>query len=200
MPLTDRPTDYERDAAGLAQENTDLLTANCFYRRNLLEEVGGFDERFGAVWREDSDLHFTVLERGCQIEYASAAVITHLVRPAQWSISLIQQMKRMYKALLYKKQPHLYRQRIQSTSPLHYYGIVLAALAVVVSHTVGFGWLTLPAVLWALLTGRFCLKRLHGTTHDSVHIAEMAVTPMFISFFSVYRRLTGAVKYISFFF
>ena len=58
-PCRDRPTDYERDAAGL--EGAEFVTANCFCRRDVLEAVGGFDERFAAAWREDSDLHFTLL-------------------------------------------------------------------------------------------------------------------------------------------
>jgi glycosyltransferase involved in cell wall biosynthesis len=62
MPLPPRPTDYERDAAGL--ERSEFVTANCFCRREALEEIGGFDERFTAAWREDADLYFSLLEAG----------------------------------------------------------------------------------------------------------------------------------------
>src|SRR5690606_30934416 len=41
VPLSDQPTDNERNATGLAR--SDFVTANCFYRRAVLEEVGGFD-------------------------------------------------------------------------------------------------------------------------------------------------------------
>jgi GT2 family glycosyltransferase len=68
VPLPDRPTDYERDAAGLT--GAEFATANCFYRREVLAAVGGFDERFTAAWREDSDLFFTLRERGYQLERA----------------------------------------------------------------------------------------------------------------------------------
>src|SRR5437588_177347 len=44
VPLPPQPTDYERDAAGLAA--AEFVTANCFCRRSALEAVGGFDERF----------------------------------------------------------------------------------------------------------------------------------------------------------
>src|SRR5438067_730536 len=43
MPLPATPTDYERDAAGL--ERGEFVTANCFYGRDALVAVGGFDER-----------------------------------------------------------------------------------------------------------------------------------------------------------
>ena len=60
MPLVHIPTDYEHDAVQL--EKSEFVTANCFYRRDMLERVGGFDERFIAAWREDSDLFFTLQE------------------------------------------------------------------------------------------------------------------------------------------
>ncbi|HEY2249863.1 MAG TPA: glycosyltransferase, partial [Planctomycetaceae bacterium] len=65
MPLPPRPTDYERDASGLTKG--EFVTANCFCQRWVLERVGGFDENFTAAWREDSDLQFSLLERGLQI-------------------------------------------------------------------------------------------------------------------------------------
>src|SRR4051812_29868840 len=60
VPLASSPpTDYERDAAHLAE--AEFATANCFCRRSVLVAIGGFDERFTAAWREDSDLHFSLL-------------------------------------------------------------------------------------------------------------------------------------------
>ena len=55
MPLPLQPTDYELNAAGL--QRSEFVTANCFYRRAALAAAGGFDERFRAPWREDSDLY-----------------------------------------------------------------------------------------------------------------------------------------------
>jgi len=62
MPLPhNKPTDYEYNASHL--EQSEFMTANCFYRRSFLQRVGGFDERFTAPWREDSDLFFTLISR-----------------------------------------------------------------------------------------------------------------------------------------
>ena len=58
-----------------ASARGEFVTANCFYRRDVLEAVGGFDERFRAPWREDSDLFFTLLERGGVPKQTTADVI-----------------------------------------------------------------------------------------------------------------------------
>src|SRR5262249_29297263 len=126
MPLPVRPTDHERNEADL--EQAEFVTANCFVRREVLEVIGGFDERFASAWREDSDLHFTLLERGYTIAAAPDAIVVHPVRPAGWGVSLSQQKKTQYNALLYKKHPQLYRQRIQASPPLHYYAASVAIL------------------------------------------------------------------------
>ena len=88
--------------------------------------MGGFDERFTAAWREDSDLAFTVLERHECIVRAPRAIVVHPVRAARWGSSIGQQRKSMYNALLYKKHPALYRARVQASPPWRYYLIVTA--------------------------------------------------------------------------
>jgi GT2 family glycosyltransferase len=80
VPLTPSPTDYERNEAGL--ETAEFVTANCFCRRTVLESLGGFDECFMSAWREDSDLHFCLLERGFKLMKVPAAIVIHPVRPA----------------------------------------------------------------------------------------------------------------------
>src|SRR2546423_5043111 len=62
MPISDPPTDYERNESGL--ERAEFATANCFLRTSALEHVGGFDEAFRLPWREDSDLQFRLLPAG----------------------------------------------------------------------------------------------------------------------------------------
>ena len=49
-----------------------------------LAAVGGFDERFRAAWREDSDLLFTLLERGGRVVPIPAAIVVHPVRTARY--------------------------------------------------------------------------------------------------------------------
>jgi cellulose synthase/poly-beta-1,6-N-acetylglucosamine synthase-like glycosyltransferase len=194
VPLPPAPTDYERDTAGL--EIAEFATANCFYRREALEAVGGFDERFTAAWREDADLFFTLLECGYRTARAPEAVVVHPVRLAPWGVSLRQQRKSMFNALLYKKHPALYRQRIQRTPPLHYYGIVSALFTMLVGTASERRRAALiGGSLWLLLAGRFCARRLRGTAHTPRHVAEMVVTSIAIPPLSVYWRLRGAVRF-----
>lgn len=193
MPLRPQPTDYERDAAGLA--NAVFVTANCFCRREALEVVGGFDERFASAWREDSDLYFSLLEHGFCIRHAASAHVAHPVRPASWGVSLRQQRKTVFNALLYKKHPELYRQHIPPV-PRDYYLNVGALAAAVAAAVLGHAaWCLAAACLWLLLTMRFCLRRLRGTSRAPSHIAEMAVTSALIPPLSLFWHLRGAWRY-----
>jgi len=194
VPLHDRPTDYERDAAGLA--HAEFATANCCCRRDVLAAVGGFDERFTTAWREDSDLHFTLLRRGYQLIKVPQAVVVHPVRPAVWGVSVHQQRKSMFNALLYKKHPQLYWQRIQPGPPWRYYAIVGALLSALAGIAQRRRRLALGgAIAWLVLTGRFCARRLHGTSHAPRHLAEMIVTSALIPPLAIFWRVRGALRY-----
>jgi hypothetical protein len=45
VPLSDTPTDYEKNTARLSTD-AEFVTANCFIRSRVLQACGGFDERF----------------------------------------------------------------------------------------------------------------------------------------------------------
>jgi glycosyltransferase involved in cell wall biosynthesis len=194
VPLPAVPTDHERNAAGL--EGAEAATANCFYRRAALAAVGGFDERYTLAWREDSDLFLTLLERGARLVHAPEAIVVHPVRRARWGISLSQQRKSEFNALLYKKHPALYRARIQPSPPWHYYRIVVALLAAI-AGIVGRRRRVLLLALgaWLAMTARFCALRLRGTSRAPRHVAEMVVTSALIPPLAVYWRLRGAVRW-----
>jgi hypothetical protein len=85
VTLPPTPTDYEYNASHLA--HSEFVTVNCFFRRDALISIGGFDERFTSAWREDSDLIFTLQEHGARYYSAPDAVVIHPVRPAPWGIS-----------------------------------------------------------------------------------------------------------------
>jgi len=54
------------------------MTANMFYRRELLMQVGGFDEQF-EQFLEDSDLAFRVMDLGTKIPFVPEARVRHRV-------------------------------------------------------------------------------------------------------------------------
>ncbi len=194
MPLPAVPTDYERDAGGL--ERGEFVTANCFVRRSVLEELGGFDENFRIAWREDSDLQFRLLQAGFRIRHAPGAQVVHPVRPAPWGVSLRQQRKVMFDALLFKKHRRLYRERIRATPRWDYYGITASLAIALVSLVTGHPGLFLgAAAAWLVLTARFCSQRLRGTARTWSHVLEVAVTSILIPPLAVFWRLVGALKF-----
>jgi glycosyltransferase involved in cell wall biosynthesis len=198
MPLPERPTDYEADASGLAR--AEFATANVFVDRGALVAVDGFDERFTSAWREDSDLQFSLMSAGGRIVKAAEAIVVHPVRPARWGVSLSQQRKSAFEALLYRKHPTLYRQRIASTPPIGYYATVSAALAGVIASAMrAWPFAGIAALIWLALTLRFFARRMRGRSRAWRHVAEMAATSALIPFLSIYWRLRGAFRYRTWF-
>jgi GT2 family glycosyltransferase len=197
MPLPPNPTDYERNAAGLA--TAIFVTANCFCRRRVLEIVGGFDERFTAAWREDSDLYFSLLEHGFCVRHAADARVVHPVRPAGWGISLRQQKKSEFDALLYKKHRRLYQERIPRLPPEYYasVGSFAAAIAAGVAGQKLAGAVFLT--IWLGLTLHFCVRRLRQTSRAPSHVAEMLLTSALIPPLSLFRRARGLWKFRTFY-
>lgn len=194
MPVPANPTDYERDAARL--QVAEFATANCFCRREALAARGGLDENFTAAWREDSDLFFSLLEQRAAVRHVPDAVVVHPVRPAPWGVSLRQQRKVLFDALLYKKHPRLYREKIRAAPRWDYYSISGALFTALLASANGHTGLALGAgALWCLLTGRFCLHRLRNTSRHLNHVAEMVVTSALIPPLAVFWRLFGAIKF-----
>jgi GT2 family glycosyltransferase len=177
-----------------------FLTANCFYRRNALEKVDGFDERFSGAWQEDTDLYFSMLKRSYLLKTAPEAIVSHPIRRASWGIRLKQQQKSMYNALLYKKHTRLYRRYVQPGHPLEYYIITLCAFLGILSLGVQQWQLALMFFfLWVAQTLEFTVLRLRSNKPSTRHMLETAFTSALIPPLSVYWRLVGAIKYRVFF-
>ncbi|WP_233575583.1 glycosyltransferase family 2 protein [Noviherbaspirillum saxi] len=194
MPLEGTPTDYELDAKNL--ETAEFVTANCFCRRKVLEDLGGFDEQFRFAWREDSDLHFRLLDYHANIVREPNAVMMHPVRPAGWGVSLRQVKKVQFDALLYKKHPKLYRRKIRARPRWDFYLTVVALTTMLLSLLGGAAGLgVLSGLIWIFMTGRFCFQRLQKTSKAPGHILEMVVTSMLIPPMAVFWRAVGAVRY-----
>jgi hypothetical protein len=188
-----RPTDHELMTRGL--ENAEFVTANAFVRRGALIQVGGFDERFERAWREDSDLQFALLDQG-RIVRCAEAVVEHPVRAEAWGVSLRQQKNVFYDALLFKKHPRLYRERILAAPPWNYYAVVALSIAAAVFVATGvMGSAVVSAAVALVLIAALALRRLRRTSHAPAHVLEMVVTSVAIPFLSVYWRLRGAIHF-----
>jgi glycosyltransferase involved in cell wall biosynthesis len=198
VPLPDHPTDYELDAAGLA--NAEFATANAFATRAALERTGGFDARFTSAWREDSDLQFALMRAGFGIARAEDAMVLHPVRPARWGVCISQQKKSQFDALLYKKHPALFRERIRRGPPLLYYAMLAALVVVIVSLIADAPRIAaLAAIASIAMTLWFAMRRLKTTSRTPAHIAEMLWTSAIIPYLSIYWRIRGAFKFRVFF-
>lgn len=194
VPQSPSPTDYEKNTAGL--ETADFVTANCCCTKAALQKAGGFDERFSMAWREDSDLHFRLLLNRIPVEKLPQAVVVHPVRKAAWGVSLKEQKKGLFDALLYKKYPQLYRTKIRSSPPWNYYGMaaaVVLALAALLLHQRGS--FLVAFIIWFLLLLQFVYKRLQQTSKAFPHVAEMILTSACIPFLSLYWHWYGAWRY-----
>ena len=93
----------------------------------------------------------------------------------------------MFDALLFKKHPHLYRQRIRRSPRWDYY-LITGTL---------FGGLLYPSLflVWAAFTARFAWQRLRGTSKSPRHVLEMIVTSVAIPPVALFWRLVGALKF-----
>jgi GT2 family glycosyltransferase len=66
------------------EDATRFETANVAYPRELLEELGGFDESFSRAAGEDTDLGFRALAAGAQAAFVPTALVHHDIRPSSW--------------------------------------------------------------------------------------------------------------------
>lgn len=198
VPLDAGRNDHALNTANL--ENARFVTANCACTKSALLKAGGFDEQFRLAWREDSDLEFKLIEQQIPIVKVPDAQVVHPVRSAPWDISLREQRKGMYNALLYKKYPALYKDKIGQSAPVSYYvanvslaGAAIALLAgAPLSASVGMFVFLGSAVRLAYLRMRR-LKPSWGI------FGQLFATSLLIPTLSVYWQWYGAWKFRVFF-
>lgn len=65
-------------------ENGFYETCNVGYRREVLERIGGFDERFRYPYGEDADLAWRAKESGATTGFERSALVYHDIRPASF--------------------------------------------------------------------------------------------------------------------
>ena len=193
VPLSGLPTDYEMNIFQLEQAR--FVTANCACSRKALVLTNGLDEEFTMAWREDTALEFDLSEKEVPIIKVPGAIIQHPVRTASWGVSIREQKKSMFNALLYKKHTTLYQKSGEAHPPRYYYLMactLLLALVFAFHNTK----ITLYCLgIWAVLTGWFAWKRLRNTSRRFNHVIEMICTSAIIPVLSIYWNLYGAIKF-----
>jgi hypothetical protein len=195
LPAGRRPTDWERNTAGLATAR--WITADMAYRREALEAVDGFDERFRRAFREDADLALRVLGAGWTLT-AGTRVTRHPVRPADRWVSLRLQAGNADDVLMTRRHGRDWWERAgapRGRLPGH---LAVTALAVTGLACAVLGRpraAALCAAGWLTGTAEFALARILPGPRTPDEMIGMALTSVAIPPAAVWHRLRGEVTH-----
>jgi histidinol-phosphate phosphatase family protein len=194
LPRHRRPTDWERNVAGL--EDAWWATADMAYRRAALVSLGGFDERFGSAYREDSDLALRALRAGWRL-VRGARRVTHPVGRAGPLVSVRRQAGNADDVLM--RALHGPRWRDLARAPagrLRSHVATTAAAAAVPGALAlaGARAAAVPAALWAASTASFAWQRISPGPRTAREVAVMALTSALIPPAATLHHLRGRVR------
>jgi histidinol-phosphate phosphatase family protein len=194
LPRDRRPTDWERNVAGL--ETAQWATADMAYRRDVLDAVGGFDERFPRAYREDADLALRVAAVGLQL-VRGTRVVHHPVRLAPWHVSIGKQAGNIDDALMGRVHGRDWRTRAgapRGRRPFH--------LATTMAGAVTLGALLgrrtrvalAASAVWGALTADFARRRIVPGPRRRDELAAMVVTSIAIPPTASFAWACGVVR------
>ena len=208
LPVDRAPTDWERNTASL--QDAEWATADMAYRRRVLEEVGGLDERFPRAYREDADLSLRVRLAGYRLVHGQRHIL-HPVRPADDWVSHRVQAGNADNALM--RRLHGPRWRELAEAPPGAFGWHVAtttAAAVALIGAVGRvagsrragGLAGAGALAWTTLYGRFLGRRLApgprpGDPDFGAELRRMALTSATIPPSALWHRCRGWMQHRS---
>lgn len=193
---------HAKSAAMATREAGRFSAANCFCRKEVLEDVNGFDEAFDVASREDVDLYLRLITMHARIVHQTHAIMNRPRRPMLRGRSGLTglgmgQIKRVqYDALLYKKHPQLYREKIRSRPRRDFYLMTISlplALAALAADQVAVGLTS--GLLWLLLAQRFCRQRLREQPRGVARTAQALISTVLLPPMSVLWRLAGAWRF-----
>jgi histidinol-phosphate phosphatase family protein len=193
VPLPDdrRPTDRERNVAGLATAR--WITADMALRRTALAEVGGFDERFPRAYREDSDLALRLMDAGWRLA-AGTRQIDHPVGAAGWDVTIRQQRGNADDALMRRLHGADWRDRAGAPRGSLRQHVVASVSLTGAAAALGARRPRAAAALgaaWALQWGRFSWKRIAPGPRTAEEVAAMAATSAAIPLAATWWAVTG---------
>ncbi|MFD7436724.1 glycosyltransferase family 2 protein [Streptomyces sp. NPDC059861] len=191
LPPDRRPTDWERNTAGLATAR--WITADMAYRRAALEAVGGFDERFRRAFREDAELALRIIAAGWTVT-AGCRRTTHPVRPAGRWVSVRLQAGNADDVLMTRLHGRTWWRRAGAPR-----GRLPRHLAVTGAAVTGLACAALGrrraaaacAGLWLAGTAEFALARTVPGPRTRDEVATVALTSVAIPPAAVWHWLRG---------
>ncbi|HWM10064.1 MAG TPA: HAD-IIIA family hydrolase [Solirubrobacteraceae bacterium] len=192
LPRDRRPTDWERNVAGL--EHARWATADMACRREALAAVGGFDERFPHAYREDADLGLRLLNAGWRIVDGRRAVL-HPVRVADAAVSLAKQAGNADDVLMRRVHGRGWRERAgvpRGRRPRH---LVTAAAGVAAAAALPFdrALATAAGAAWLAGTAELTAARTLPGPRTARELATMAWTSAAMPFVASWWWARGHV-------
>lgn len=172
------------------------FTSNYFVRKTLMEEMGGFDERFSHAWGESTDLYFRLCSHPSRIVHDPQAVVTHPSRRTGLGSRLAAQRRYQEDVLLSKKHPQLYRQKIRSTPHWETYLIVATLLLAAVCAMAGATALaTGSAALWGILTLRGWKRQWRAADYALSRCVETLCAALLLPPLEVFWHGAGLLRF-----
>ncbi|GGX28576.1 glycosyltransferase family 2 protein [Streptomyces lomondensis] len=195
LPPDRRPTDWERNTAGLATAR--WITADMACRRAALAAVGGFDERFRRAFREDADLALRLLDAGWTLT-GGRRTTTHPVRPAGRWISVRLQAGNADDVLMTRLHGRHWWRRAEAPR-----GRLPAHLAVTGAGVTALGCALLGlrrpaaacAAAWLAGTAEFALARILPGPRTRDEVLAMAVTSALVPPAATWHWLRGQLAH-----
>ncbi|MFI0409363.1 HAD-IIIA family hydrolase [Actinomadura sp. 3N508] len=196
LPAGRAATDWERNTAALA--TADWITADMAYRRGVLAELGGFDERFRRAYREDADLALRALDAGHGL-VAGGRRLTHPVRPAGFWASVRAQAGNADDILMWRAHGRHWRVRAGEGRGLLRRHALTTAAGLLALAAVPIAFRDRRAVVvaciaggaWTALTGRFAYERIRPGPRTPGEAVTMLVTSAVIPPAAIRHRLRG---------
>lgn len=165
------------------------LTCNAFYRRALVEQVGGFHTRF----REDSDLAFSLLEAGYRIVFEPLAIVDHPPREGSvWEVFRLAK-KRRNDALLWSRHRRLAHAHLGSLYPPSEILVLVGELAVLSSLLLGALWAIIGLVFILVGLPRLVLASLEGRQYTNRDYLTVLIIGLALPAVNFYYRTSGAL-------
>jgi histidinol-phosphate phosphatase family protein len=190
-PQHRRPTDWERGTIGL--ETARWITADMAYRRGVLIELHGFDERFRRAFREDADLALRAMAAGHHLVVGARRAV-HPVRPAPWRVSITQQRGNADDMLMRALHGRSWYERAGAGIGRRRSNVLTTTAALVtVGAAAGRRRRTAlaAAAAWAASTAGFAHARIAAGPRDAAEISRMAVTSVAIPPAATWHLLAG---------
>ena len=193
LPSRRRPTDRERCVAGL--ETAVWATADMAYRRAVLTELVGFDERFPRAYREDADLGLRTIAAGYRIVTGSRRVV-HPVGESGLLASVRLQAGNADDVLMRALHGAGWREAAHAPSGRgrRHLGTVAAGAAGLLGRLTGNRALAVAgAATWAAATAEFAWARIAPGPRTPAEIGSMILTSALIPPAAAFHTAKGVL-------